>query len=120
MGDFPQGSGRDDIFFGMTFQFCYGGGDAVQLRPQRFLGHVLAGASLTICFLGCSKNVEVDAPKPIAGLLPAAYTDTALAFPRLRFADGSLSLNDKCPVRKVKLNPRLAPLFVNGRPIGFC
>jgi hypothetical protein len=87
---------------------------------QRFLGRVLVGSSLAICVLGCSGNVEVEAPKPVARLLPAAYTDTALAFPRLRFADGSLSLNDKCPVRKVKLNPRLAPLFVNGRPIGFC
>ena len=90
------------------------------LSVQRFLGRVLAGSSLAICLAGCSKNVEVEAPSPVVGLLPAVYTDTALAFPRLRFADGSLSLNDKCPVRKVKLNPRLAPLFVNGRPIGFC
>ena len=50
----------------------------------------------------------------------AAYEDESAEFPRLRFPDGSLSLNDRCPVRKVKLNRRMPPLYVNGRPIGFC
>lgn len=53
-------------------------------------------------------------------MLPAAYTDTTAEFPRLRFADGEESLNDRCPVRKAKLNRRLPPLFVNGHPVGFC
>jgi hypothetical protein len=41
-------------------------------------------------------------------------------FPRLRFADGQISLNDRCPVRHAKLNPKMAPVYVNGKPIGFC
>ena len=53
-------------------------------------------------------------------MLPAVYTDTTAEFPRLCFADGQESLNDRCPVRKVKLNLRLPPLFVNGHPVGFC
>jgi hypothetical protein len=50
----------------------------------------------------------------------AAYDDTTLAFPRLRFTNGQTSVNDRCPVRKVKLNRRLPPVFVNGQPVGFC
>jgi hypothetical protein len=41
-------------------------------------------------------------------------------YPRLRYADGQISLNDRCPVRHAKLNPRMAPVYVNGKPIGFC
>ena len=41
--------------------------------------------------------------------------------PRIRYFDGGLeSANDRCPVRKVKLNPQMTPAYVNGRPIGFC
>lgn len=40
--------------------------------------------------------------------------------PRLRFCDGSVSLNDRCPVTQTKLNRALDPVFVNGRPVGFC
>jgi len=41
-------------------------------------------------------------------------------FPRLEYADEQVSVNDRCPVRKVKLNLRVAPVYVNGRPVGFC
>ena len=43
------------------------------------------------------------------------------SLPRLRFFDGDqVSLNDRCPVRKVKLNPKMGAHYVNGRPVGFC
>jgi len=43
------------------------------------------------------------------------------SLPHLRYlADGKLTLNDRCPVRKVKLNPRMGASYVNGRPVGFC
>lgn len=41
-------------------------------------------------------------------------------FPRLRDADGRVSLNDRCPVRAKPLNPKMAPIYVNGSPVGFC
>ena len=41
-------------------------------------------------------------------------------FPRLLFESGNVSSNDRCPVRKVSLNPRLDPVLINGRAIGFC
>jgi hypothetical protein len=64
-------------------------------------------------------SLTLSAAAPAAP--PAEYVpDIQAPFPRLRFADGSTSLNDRCPVRKSKLNRKLAPVFINGRPIGFC
>ena len=40
--------------------------------------------------------------------------------PRIRYADSLLSLNDRCAVRQGKLNPAFRPVYVNGKPIGFC
>lgn len=40
--------------------------------------------------------------------------------PRLVYADSLVSLNDRCIVRQVKLNPKVRPMYVNGRPVGFC
>ena len=48
------------------------------------------------------------------------YVDPSDSLPRIRYNDGQVSLNDRCPVRKVRLNLLLEPLYVNGRPIGFC
>jgi hypothetical protein len=42
------------------------------------------------------------------------------AFPRLKYADSLTSANDRCIVSQAKLNPKMAPLYVNGVPIGFC
>jgi hypothetical protein len=41
-------------------------------------------------------------------------------FPRLKYADSLLSANDRCIVSQARLNPKMAPLYVNGVPIGFC
>ena len=41
-------------------------------------------------------------------------------FPRIRFVDSTVSLNDRCPVTRSKLNRKMDPLYVNGQPIGFC
>ena len=30
------------------------------------------------------------------------------------------SINDRCPVRHDPLNDQVPPLYVNGRPLGFC
>jgi hypothetical protein len=49
-----------------------------------------------------------------------AVVDAAAEFPKIRFADGSISANDRCPVTKRKLSPLFPPVYVNGLPIGFC
>ena len=40
--------------------------------------------------------------------------------PRLRLVDGDVSANHRCPVTRSKLNPGIEPVYVNGRPVGFC
>ena len=41
-------------------------------------------------------------------------------FPKIKYADSLVSANDRCIVSQAKLNPKMAPLYVNGVPIGFC
>jgi len=65
---------------------------------------------------------------PLLGsLLPAespraqVYVDTGdTLHPRVRYADSLVSLNDRCIVRMTKLSRKTRPVYVNGRPIGFC
>jgi len=66
-------------------------------------------------------------PPAAMGAMPARtepfaeFVSPGDSLPRLRFfADGLVSLNDRCPVRKVQLNPRMGAHYVNGRPVGFC
>jgi hypothetical protein len=46
--------------------------------------------------------------------------DATAEFPKIRFADGLVSANDRCPVTKRKLSVLFPPIYVNGQPIGFC
>lgn len=41
-------------------------------------------------------------------------------FPRIQYRDSLISLNDRCPIRQNKLNRAIEPVYVNGRPVGFC
>jgi len=41
-------------------------------------------------------------------------------YPRVRFADSLVSLNDRCIVRQAPLNAMFKAAYVNGKPIGFC
>ncbi len=49
-----------------------------------------------------------------------AYVDSTAEYPRLIFADGHTSINNRCMVRMVKLNRRMPPVYVNSQPVGFC
>jgi hypothetical protein len=40
--------------------------------------------------------------------------------PRVRYADGLVSLNDRCIISGAKLNLRMTPTYVNGFPVGYC
>ena len=49
--------------------------------------------------------------------------DPSAEFPRIRFADGLVSANDRCPVTKRKfgnVSTYFPPIYVNGLPIAFC
>ena len=41
-------------------------------------------------------------------------------FGPLRYADGSTTLNDRCPVKRNPLNAKVDRLWVNEHPVGFC
>ena len=43
-----------------------------------------------------------------------------LQFPKIRYADSLVSLNDRCIVRQAKLGLSHAPVYVSRQPIGFC
>lgn len=77
-------------------------------RPGRFAAarRLLVAAAL----------VPAACSGPVHQPLPGGDPD----HPRLRFLDGSVSLNDRCPITGGRLNPHMDPLFVNGKPVGFC
>ena len=56
----------------------------------------------------------------IASATMPAYVDPAAESPQIRYDDGQVSLDDHCPIRKHKLNLKMPPVYVNGRPVGFC
>jgi len=84
---------------------------------------VLAAAVLALG-LACSKQKQ-QAEKQPAGekdyMVMGEYVNAQDSLPRLRYFDGNqVSLNDRCAVRKAKLNPKMPPIYVNGQPVGFC
>jgi hypothetical protein len=88
-------------------------------------------AAVLIAGLGCSKQKQqAEAPPPEKPapmmaekeyMVMGAYVNEEDSLPRLRYYDGEqVSLNDRCAVRHVKLNPKMPPIYVNGQPVGFC
>ena len=40
--------------------------------------------------------------------------------PRIKYADSLVSMNERCAVARNPLNLKIHPVYVNGRPVGFC
>ena len=74
-----------------------------------------------IVALSCSKDADSPA-ESVAYAIVGEYVQAAEdSFPQIRYFDsGLVSENDRCAVRKVKMNVKMPPVYVNGRPIGFC
>lgn len=77
--------------------------------------------------LSCASPAPDPEPaeEPVAGEMPdivlAELVDPETKFSPLRYLDsGLITLNDRCPVRELPLNPKIEAVLVNGRPIGFC
>ena len=67
----------------------------------------LFGSLLT---LGCAgAEPQAVAVEPTAEHSHLRYSDTGL-----------VSLNKQCPVTGAPLSSHIEPIYVNGRPIGFC
>jgi hypothetical protein len=80
-------------------------------RPSALLA-LAVGLALAGALAAAARPGGAAAPQYVAG-------DDTL-HPRLRFVDSLVSQNDRCIVTGRKLNPRMAPMYVNGAPIGFC
>jgi hypothetical protein len=57
---------------------------------------------------------------PLAGSAQRHVPTGDPEHPRVRYTDSLTSLNDRCMVRKTKLNPKVRPVYVNHQPVGFC
>jgi len=100
------------------------------LLPTSRLLQPLAGIGVVLLLAGCrggggskeeATSDKAPAMKQTEYVAVAEYINPEDSLPHLRyFADGLESLNDRCAVRKVRLNPKMPPVYVNGRPVGFC
>lgn len=74
-----------------------------------------------VAALSCSKKADSPA-ESVAYAVFGEYVQAAEdSFPQIRyFESGLVSENDRCAVRKVKMNVKMPPVYVNGRAIGFC
>lgn len=80
------------------------------LRMQR----AICAAGL-LALAACTSGPELTGD----GVFALASADPK--HPRLRYADGQVSLNDSCMIKLGnKLNPKVPPFYLNGSPVGFC
>jgi hypothetical protein len=89
-------------------------------QPILFL--LVVSSSLAVLFACSKKEQAAKSEEPeMEYMVFGEYVSPGDSLPRLRyFEDNQVSLNDRCAVRKVRLNPKMSPVYVNGQPIGFC
>ena len=69
---------------------------------------------LFVAFVAC-------APDGMSGPSLGQLVDPSAEASPIRYEDrGLVSLNDTCPVTGQPVSPQIEPVYVNGRPIGFC
>lgn len=83
---------------------------ASRMKNEPAVGSEVLRKDFAVAYIGA--NGENDSPVYDS----TVYTEP----PHLLMRDGEMTLNNTCPVRKARLNKRVQPVFVNGRPIGFC
>jgi len=83
---------------------------------QRFaLILFLLGAT---CLTACGDESRPSTVLPVTtGEFVAGVEDS---FPRVHYERAGTTLNDRCMVRRVKLNRKMPPMYVNNLPVGFC
>ena len=81
-----------------------------QLRGSR-LRLLAQAAAAWLCLLASWPSVTVA-----QRYLPTAHPDN----PMIKYADSLVSLNDRCAVRSTPMSLTVKPVYVNGRPVGFC
>lgn len=87
-------------------------------RVEMFLVVTACAGSLA---LACSNKEEAAKEPEKDYVVFGEFVNPQDTLPRVRYFEDSLvSINDRCPVRKVKLNPKMPAVYVNGQPVGFC
>ena len=75
-----------------------------------------AGLAL-VCVLGVLGCGQETTARDTLG----AFVDQGAGRAPIRYFDSDLvSLNEVCPLTRGRLSPVIEPVYVNGRPIGFC
>ena len=77
------------------------------MRLRRMVPALVMLAQLAVPPPPCHAEAAQDAVAP-EDLHPITYPD------------GQTTTNDRCAVRKRKLNSKIAPVWVNQKPVGFC
>ncbi|MGE5176960.1 MAG: hypothetical protein ACM3JJ_11360 [Hyphomicrobiales bacterium] len=97
-------------------------GSRARVRPA-IVAALALGASLAFGAAGSRaqvRDVPVEKPDDIRVGLPSYVLTDPIEHPRVEYRDSLISINDFCPVRKARLDPDRDPVYVNGRPVGFC
>ena len=81
---------------------------------------ILRPAGLAACWSAWPSRAALRPAELVPPVSEPVFIDPESAFPKIRFADGLVSVNDRCPVTKRKLSVHFPPVYVNGQPIGFC
>ena len=69
------------------------------------------------CLLACSPDSSGEMPEVTLG----APEDPSAEFSKIRYGDRDLlSLNERCPLTGDPLSALIEPIYINGRPLGFC
>ena len=71
---------------------------------------------VAVLFLSSSCSPSMRPMEPLG-----EFEEPEAEFSPVRYWDRDLvSLNEQCPNTRARLNPAIEPIYVNGRPIGFC
>ena len=84
---------------------------------DRFASIAFACMVMAGCGAGETLDPRARLPVPVAG---ATLENDQEERGRLVLPDGSKTENDSCIRTGMKLTPDLPPVWVNGKPIGFC
>lgn len=100
---------------------------AVRRGGARRAGPIVAalGVGAVLCFGAAGiraqvQDVPVEEPGTLRVGLPSYVLTDPIEHPRVEYRDSLVSINYFCPVRKARLDPDRDPVYVNGRPVGFC
>jgi len=85
--------------------------------------NALGKSILAVVGLTALAAAQVDAaPTPPASKQaprPVPQKFYAPVFAKAKY-DSVLSVNDRCPVKRGRLNPNIRPTYINRQPVGFC